>query len=275
MSAAKSGPGNGARLGDPKDGTPTTFEPSRPNWRPLAIVALALLGLWALFASSFPTYSHRYRMTVEVDTPQGVRTGSSVIEVVRRDYGWVPIRPGPRHSFEVRGEAAFVDIGAGRNIIALMAHDAHAQDVDQMVSLVVEAYGHFKWDEDAWAGRKTMQGPVDLKPPLIPTLITFSDLTDPATAQVVYATQIVETRDERGNLRRDPRVVVDRFSEVLGADVRFRRAWIQTTNDPVSSGIEAKLGWLARMKAEGLGGRIDTHPGRFTINVPYLTTAVR
>lgn len=251
-----------------------TPEPSRPNCRPFGIIVLVLVGIGILFVWSFPTYSHRYRLTVEIDTPEGVRSGSSVIEVARIDDGWIPIRAGSRYTFRLRGEAVFVDLGGGRNVIALLAHGPKAQDVNQMISLPIEAYGHFKWDEGAWAGRKAMQGSVELKPPLIPTLITFTNLDDPATAQVVYATE--------------QQVVIDRFAEVFGLDVRFKRAWIETVStgiwpfntfgwprtlagEPVTREIEARMRWLAEMKTQGLGGRIETRPGIFTLNVPYFT----
>ncbi|HET9630690.1 MAG TPA: hypothetical protein VFP14_14535, partial [Novosphingobium sp.] len=41
-------------------------------------LALMLPGC-GMFGNSLPTY--RYRLTVEVDTPEGLKTGSSVIEV--------------------------------------------------------------------------------------------------------------------------------------------------------------------------------------------------
>jgi hypothetical protein len=223
-----------------------TPEPSRPDWSLFGLVVLVLAGIGFFFVMAVPTYTHRYRLTVEIDTPDGVRSGSSVIEVARIDDGWIPIRAGSRYTFRLRGEAMFVDLGGGRNVIALLAHGSQARDVNQMISLPIEAYGHRKWDEDAWAGRKAMQGPVELKPPLIPTLITFTDLDDPATAQVVYGTE--------------PRGILDRFADVFGPNVRFKRVWIETVStgiwpfssfgwprslagEPVTRQLEAKVPW--------------------------------
>jgi len=187
----------------------------------LAILLAVGLVVWAVMALAFPTYTHRYRLTIEVDTPQGVRSGSSVIEVERSDQRWVLIAQG-RYVFRVRGDAVFVDLGEGRNLVALMAFGPRAENIDQMISLWVEAYGQYKWDENAWAGRIKMQGPVELKPPLIPTLITFSDVSDPKTARLVRS---------------------DEFEKAFGQGVRFRRAWLEMRNASPVLAIERRLPW--------------------------------
>jgi hypothetical protein len=196
-------------------------EPSRPSWRPVAIVVAVVVGLCIAFAFAFPTYTHRYRLTVEIDTPEGVRRGSSVIEIKRKDYRWLLLVPG-RYEFSVRGEAVFVDLDGRRNVIALMAHGPRGENVDQMTSLAIEAYGYPKWDEAAWAGRAKMQGSVELKPPLVPTLVTFSDINDPKSARVVLPGEV---------------------EQVLGPGARFKAAWINMTSDPVTQEIERKLPW--------------------------------
>jgi hypothetical protein len=230
----------------------------------LAILLAVGLAVWAVMAFAFPTYTHRYRLTIEVDTPQGVRSGSSVIEVERSDQRWVLIAQG-RYVFDVRGEAVFVDLGDGRNLIALMAFGPRAENVDQMISLWVEAYGHYKWDEDAWSGRTKMQGPIELKPPLIPTLVTFSDLSDPKTARVVYATGAI-VRDQILSNGRQPRIVgqgvlFDELGNVFGPGYRFRRATIQMVSagawplnifglsgEPITHAIEGRVVGLRDMK---------------------------
>jgi hypothetical protein len=46
----------------------------------LGIIALAIVGVFALYKLSYPTYSCRYRMTVNVKVDGQMRSGSSVIE---------------------------------------------------------------------------------------------------------------------------------------------------------------------------------------------------
>lgn len=56
----------------------------------------------------------------------------------------------------------------------------------------------------------------------LPTLVTFTDLNDPMSVRVV-----------------DP----DGFEQAFGPGVRFKRAFIEMTNDQVTRGIEKKLPW--------------------------------
>jgi hypothetical protein len=104
---------------------------------------------------------------------------------------------------------AFVDLGGQRNVIALLAHGPGAAvGTDQMLSLLIEAYGYYKWDENAWSGHARMVGPVELRPPVIPTLITVTDLSDTKSAQVLTGSS-------------------DQAAELLGPNVRVARVWLQ------------------------------------------------
>lgn len=204
----------------------------------LAVVVALFAAAWAWIALAFPDHAHRFRLTVEVDTPDGVRSGSSVIEVERRDYGWVPVAsPGGGRVFLVRGEAAFADLGAGRNVVAVLAHGDNAQDVSRIITLWAEAHGRKRWYEDVWSGRTELRGVVELKPPLVPTLVAFADPLDPSTVRVVRP---------------------EEFEAVFGPGFRFRRATLEVvpTSVPVTRGvIERRLPWLVRMKTNLAGKR--------------------
>ena len=76
-----------------------------------ALVAMALAG-----CAQTPWYTHRFRLHVEVETLDGIKTGSSVIEASqRRVYGLNGTVGQPR----ISGDAVFVDLGGGRNVVAL------------------------------------------------------------------------------------------------------------------------------------------------------------
>lgn len=192
----------------------------------LGIVAAAAVALYLGVTLAFPSYTHRYRLTIEIDTPQGVRSGSSVVAVTRKDVRWILIAQG-RYEFSTHGEAPFIDLGDNRHAIAVMAHGPRAEDVDQMTSMPIEAYGYYRWDEAAWTGRVQMKGPVELKTPLIPTIVTFADRSDARSAKVVFGSGGRES--------------VDRFAEQFNVGVKFKRAWIETTGEPISQSIETKI----------------------------------
>src|SRR5687768_6045215 len=80
-----------------------------------------------------PDYRHRFRLTIAFDTPDGVKSASGVHEVVRKDMGWTLIALGKgQYVYRFHGEAIFLDLGRGKNVVALLAHgptaDLHGID---------------------------------------------------------------------------------------------------------------------------------------------------
>lgn len=84
----------------------------------LALAALMLAACAA--AEEDPTPDYRYRLTVEVATPEGLKTGSSVIEVQqgmgRSTMGGYE----PLVRYRIRGEATAVDLPGGKTLYALL-----------------------------------------------------------------------------------------------------------------------------------------------------------
>ena len=94
---------------------------------------VAMAGVLAAVAGCAPSVTYRYRLTVEVETPDGMRSGSSVIETNIHDTtgNWWALGEARRASSRVRGEAVFVDLGSGRNVVALLARGPQAdQGID-------------------------------------------------------------------------------------------------------------------------------------------------
>lgn len=83
-------------------------------------VGVLLLG-WCTIHDPTPTY--RYRLTVEVETPEGLRTGSSVIEVDTRQTRFALNPSAAGVSERVRGEAVAVDLPGRRTLFALLRSD--------------------------------------------------------------------------------------------------------------------------------------------------------
>jgi hypothetical protein len=185
----------------------------------LGFIILAVLGAWLLWEATYPTTSHRYRLTLEVETPAGLATGSSVIEVTQKRQ--LPIGGAPALLYFVRGEAVFVDLGGGRHVIAILGHGPNGAD-DRIAGLAHSAFGRLHKGlrlEDM--GKLTGTAPVPGG--LLPTLVTFGDLNDPKSARVVRP---------------------EEFEQVFGEGVRLRRAFVEMTADPVTRGIEGKMPWL-------------------------------
>jgi hypothetical protein len=142
----------------------------------VAAIVVVIIGIpvaWlgsAVLYQVWNSYSHSFRLTLEVDTPDGVKAGASVIRVTTSEHAsWVPVAGGVEHS--VQGEAVFVDLGHGRNVIATLGFGPTGSE-DRIANLAVVAIEH--------DGRMpSVEGRADLSESLIPTLVTFSDLDDP------------------------------------------------------------------------------------------------
>jgi hypothetical protein len=78
-----------------------------------------------------PTYEYRYRLTMTVETPQGPKSVSGVLGVTST--------PGPDSlsilnsgggAPKIKGEALFLDMGEGKNLIMLLTHGPTGASVD-------------------------------------------------------------------------------------------------------------------------------------------------
>jgi len=239
-------------------------------------VLLALSGL-ALFALK-PTIRDRFRLTLEIDTPTGVKSASNVYE-----YRAFRMMTGPWAN-TVSGDAVFVDLGSGKHIIAILAHGERAQWVDKFATAWFEAY-------KPATGASIEMGPRDLTEFNIPTLVTFGDIRDPKTARVVYAWgRRIETTilpNGKQDHDRGPELKVDDIAAVFGGGYAFKRAWVEVvpagiwpfselalpfnllglTGTPVTRGIEKRLPWLGQrqpwMKEISPGVFVDTRTDAF------------
>src|ERR1700736_3642474 len=73
----------------------------------LLLAALALMAL--ALAGCGKVERYRYKLTLAVNTPEGIRRGSSVVEVTF----WEVSLPARGVANQLRGEALYVDLGPG------------------------------------------------------------------------------------------------------------------------------------------------------------------
>lgn len=110
------------------------------------------------------------------------------------------------------------------------------------------------WALGSKADEPTGSGRLHLNPSLAemkgrPMLVTFGDLSDPTSMAEV-----------------DP----DNLAATFGAGVSLKRITVQMTDDPVTTGIEKRLGWFRNVANSGGGlipmiknerGRYEVAPG--------------
>ena len=196
----------------------------------LGVGALALAG-----CGMRPSY--RYRMTVEVETPQGVKTGTAVREV--SFYS----RPQGVYGARIKGEAVAVDLPGGQVLFALLTGEDFDPDhaawiADWALERELEPGGE-NADYDAgdfaeiWPTHPRTVSPINQSGAAVPMLVRFADLADPATVQRV-----------------DPANLAASF----GPGVKLIRITVEKTWKGVTTGIGERLGWLGEFRNHNFNG---------------------
>lgn len=225
------------------------------KWKIVLILLLGAIYAVSLTAcgESFGTY--HFRLTIEADTPEGPRSGSGVMSV---SYGrgpqWAGGIGGGSATGRLRGEAVFFDIGNGRNVVVLLAHGERAESGEEIRWLPVTALtgAGLGWGSaDALAALKAkgkrLEGKVELLPPLIPTLVTFSDVNDPRTMRQLRPSE---------------------FPHYFGRDYAFKRATLEIVSSGIWPFSLMPLAWprwlFGEPKTEGIERRLPllTGPNR-------------
>ena len=81
--------------------------------RQIGLISCCIFSLSACIGKPAPP-PYRYRITVEIQTPTGIRSGSSVREITARDTGCCSPR------YEINGEAVVVEVSPKLTIFALI-----------------------------------------------------------------------------------------------------------------------------------------------------------
>lgn len=189
------------------------------------VLGIALCSAVALLSScNYRSEEFRYRMTVEVDTPQGLRTGSSVIEVEVSDSGPNSF-PEAGLNTKVRGEAVAVDLPGGKVLFALLSSPTSADAASGYAykALRPPQYGGDYGFIERTKEMKRLRRLGVLRRDDYPMLATFRDLADPTSVERV-----------------DP----DDLESIFGKGISLRRITVRMTDEAVTMDIENRLDWL-------------------------------
>jgi hypothetical protein len=202
------------------------------NRRTLLVVVTVLLTGCGL-VKTYPTY--HYRLTVEVDTPQGVRSGSSVIEVKSSEVGTTLGGAGA----EARGEAVAVDLPGGQTLFALLRSEAEVGWAAGAMSLVTPFPGSDGNPKHDFA-RSVTAIRANTKLNIVPRTVPGYYPPDPPRSGYPMLVRFGDVRDPKSVAKVDP----DHLDASFGSGVTLRRITLQLTDDPMTNGIEKRLGWL-------------------------------
>lgn len=190
-------------------------------WRWVICGAALLLG----GCSGILPQKFKFRLTVEVETTEGIRRGSGVYQVwANRTISLLPDEA--KRDWGVQGDAVAVDISRGRTIFSLLkTSNPMREDLAQMAMAALDPTFHNDIVESA--GRLSQRSGVRTQAEIargdFPLLVAFRDTADPTSIAKV-----------------DP----DDLALHFGAGVRLKRIWVELVGDPVTSGIENRLRWL-------------------------------
>ena len=211
---------------------------------PLALLAALVIG--DQIRINRP--AHKYRLTVEVETPEGRKSAAGVMAVhPDRSYA-------RRGQTRTLGDAVFVDLGQGKNLVALLAHLDNHLVLDDMNYVALRAYLATTGKRVPFGEMSRLTGTVPVKDELIPVLLSFADPATPGTARVV------RPDDAEAALGKGYRL------EGISVEVVPNGYWPLDFGGPlgapVTRGIQAKLPWLngagdsaaTALRAAGLPG---------------------
>lgn len=175
----------------------------------------ALLSGCGLFGGN----SYRFKMTVDVETPEGLRSGSSVYEVKgigTRDL----ITGGKGTRTELRGEAVAVDLPGGKTLFALIKTVRKDLAVMSMATLDPAFRNNKVESAHRISSGDGIESPEDVTPLDYPLLVSFKNIADPKSAERV-----------------DPINLVASF----GVGYALRKITVEVTNERVTNRIEQRL----------------------------------
>lgn len=204
-------------------------------------VVIILVGGMGWLRYEYPSASWRYKLTVTVETPEGIKTGT----VVRETRASMQIRIGDCCSGGAGtvGEALVVDLGERGVLFGLTEElDPVSYVIGKVPAATREGMDYYKHLKDAKAD--LLAAGYNLQ------FVKFTDLNDPMTVESV------DIRD---------------LSVSFGDGVRIKDFTIETTDDPVTIGVVNEyLPWLAGLNGGYLSGKptgrnspLGLHAGNF------------
>ena len=203
----------------------------------LALLALTSCGI------PRPTEEMRYRLIVEVHTPEGVKRGSSVIEVKAvKNPNWVNVEGrGTRATF--RGQAVAVDLPSGQTLFALLKSEGGASDAAAYPWLAFK--DRLRGSKDflesirmmrSWKGDSAPMPRSEITLPnggteisSLPLLVMFKNINDPAS--------VVQVNPEK-------------LEQSFGAGISLKAVIVQITEEPTTTGIEKRFSWWKKYESE-------------------------
>jgi hypothetical protein len=197
----------------------------------VAALALTLAG-----CGPRPEASFRYKLTISVETPEGMKTGSNVVEL---DY-FKSLSGDPHRTY---GQALVLDLGASGTLVVMLTQGQR------------KAWRMPAWEEDDPKGIIFKKCGRDMRK----VFDAVDMVRSIADCKAVYPLDPIYPRDpdpsEQPDIlllknAKDPAsaAVVDPYHSevVLGPGVVIRSMTVQLTDEPLTHGVDDHLPWVSK-----------------------------
>lgn len=193
-----------------------------------ALVLIFIIAPIAYCQLTKPTYRWHQKLTISITTPDGARSGSSVT-AVKTTFDQI----GKRWHSGIKGEAVVVDLPDETYLFGLLSAERRSCHMCKIAQLILKGRRESQNDEalleDIAAGRGRADGRITVPEKFYPLLVTFDDLSDPASVKEV-----------------DP----NDLSATFGPGYSLKSITLEITNAPVTTGkVEQVLPCLLSGKA--------------------------
>jgi len=183
-------------------------------------VAVMVGGGYLVYRTFWASESFRYRVTLEADVGGQRVTGSGVLAATVLALGGT----------NVRGEAISLDLGRHGFVFAFFRPTVSFTEQRFLDDAPADAFPR-SGRRAAWVRQLRRNRPrAELPSDKLPTLVRFREISEPTSVELVAPADLAAT---------------------FGPGVTLRRVTVEITDEPVTRGIEAKLPWLANLKASG------------------------
>lgn len=210
-----------------------------------AVVAVAItaLGWWVFDGSTTRPRTIRSRLTLVVETPEGERSGSTVLQDTIGFPGGLTRAQGWGLWVQLVGEAAVIDLGQRGLLVATLRKQ---EDLTRSggggsgggynPGLMPFPPEKFHYPAEASVNEKyaayidelnRLKPKSELSLKDVPVLVRFGNPNDPTSAALVDALDLAAS---------------------FGPGVTFKGATVEITDDPITKGIETRFPWLRSSK---------------------------
>lgn len=215
----------------------------------LGIATFLVAGIAFATSEKAETYTWRYKTTIIVETPEGLKTGSAVRETTV-DYA---VCMGCTPKVSTKGEAAFVDLGKRGKVFEVMGTDPHMVVFSAFPGppgLTREGQKYYSTLKNAKVSLNTGNLQYDMFTQY-PTMVTFKDIKDPKSVELVHQSESVRVPAQAHFDFK----ITDNFEKLFGKGVKLKDVIVEMTDEPVTFEIENFLPWLPKYYNQRLDGQ--------------------